>query len=84
MFNPVDRLACADALIVVIKRKGIRPLGCRCKLPAVLPGEAVAGTVVITQWVSNGIVGDCMPVERCQKISPVSVVIAVCVCAIQR
>ena len=83
VFNSVDHLLGTDALIVVIKRKGIRPLGCRCKLPAVLPGEAVAGTVVITQWVSNGIVGDCMPVERCQKISPVSVVIAVCVRTIQ-
>ena len=41
MFNPVDRLLGTDALIVVIKRKGIRPLGCRCQLSAPPPGEGV-------------------------------------------
>ena len=61
MFNPVDRLACADALIVVVKRKGIRSFGCRCKLPAVLPGEAVAG---ITQWVSNF----CCMTKKCESL----------------
>ena len=41
MFNPVDRLACADAFVIVVIRQHIRSFRCRCQLSAPLPGEGV-------------------------------------------
>ena len=84
VFNPVDHLLGTDAFVIVVIRQHIRSFRCRCQLSAILPGEAKTGTVVIIQRVSNGIIGNCMPVERCQKISPVSIIVAVCVRTVQR
>ncbi len=54
MPHPVHDLAGPQTVHVVVVGDAVRPVGCACQLPAVLPVEGPAGAVVVADRVAGG------------------------------
>lgn len=85
MIDTVDRLADTQAAIVVSVGIGVCTLYHVDKVTILSPSKGIAGAVVVAQGVAGGIVGNGLPVESRQQVSPVGIAAgaSVGICPIQ-
>ena len=75
--HTVDGFTCADAVGVVGVAYVRRAIRSGSKLSAILPSERPASAVVVTQGITNGIVGDGFIVVSRQQVFPIRVAVRI-------